>query len=46
MSQINGDKARSARARKKYAAQRVRNRALRAALKGKAPAGSTAKSAR
>jgi hypothetical protein len=46
VSQINGDKARSARARRKHAAQRERNRKLRAALKAKAPAGSTAKASR
>ena len=46
MSLINGDKARSAKARKKFAAQRERNRKLRAALKAKAPAGSAAKASR
>ena len=44
VSLINGDKARSDRARRKKIAQRLRNRELRAALKAKtAPAGGAAK---
>ncbi|HYX69061.1 MAG TPA: hypothetical protein VE825_08000 [Terriglobales bacterium] len=46
MSLINGDKARSAKARKKHAAQRERMRKLRAALKAKAPAAGVAKASR
>ena len=46
MSLINGDKARSAKARKKHAAQRERNRKLRASLKAKTPAAAPAKASR
>ena len=46
VSLINGDKARSAKARKKHAAQRERMRKLRAALKAKAPAAGVAKASR
>ena len=43
MSLINGDRARSDRARKKRNKQRIRTRELRAALKAKtAPAGAKA----
>lgn len=46
MSLINGDKARSGRARKKKIQQRMRDRALRAALQAKkAPAAGAAKTA-
>jgi len=46
VSLINGDKARSGRARKKKIQQRMRNRALRAALKAKkTPAPGAAKAA-